>query len=143
MKKFLLLAFAASAIAAPAFAQDAPPQPPRPGGTAMFDRLDTNKDGVITREEYNADVAARFAKLDTNKDGKISEEERQAAPGGGMGMRGVTGDVTLADMQTRAGQRFDRLDANHDGKIDKAEMDAMMARMRDRQGPPPGSSENN
>lgn len=138
MKKFLVAAaFGATILAAPAFAQDAP------RGGAMLDRLDVNKDGVVTKDEFNADVAARFAKLDTNKDGKVSEAERQAAPGGGMGMRGMTGDVTLADMQARAQTRFDRLDANHDGKIDKDEMAAMMSRMGNRQGPPPGGSENN
>ncbi|WHU03741.1 MULTISPECIES: EF-hand domain-containing protein [unclassified Sphingomonas] len=139
MKKFLLVAFAASAITAPAFAQDTPQR-----GGGMLSRLDTNGDGIVTKEEYNAGIAARFAALDTNKDGKVSEAEREAAGrGGGMGMRGMTGDVTLDQMQAQAAQRFDRIDANHDGKIDKAEMDAMMARMRDRQGPPPGSSGNN
>jgi hypothetical protein len=144
MKTFLAAAaLGVTALAAPAFAQDAPAQPPAPGGGAMFDRLDANHDGAITKDEFAADVAARFAKLDTNKDGKISAEERQAAPGGGMGMRGMTGDVTLADMQARSQTRFDRLDANHDGKIDKEEMSAMRARMGNRQAPPPGGSENN
>lgn len=139
MKKFLVAAaFGATLLAAPAFAQDAPQR-----GAGMFERLDANKDGVITKEEYQADVAARFAKLDTNKDGKVSEEERAAArPGGGAG-RGMTGDMTLADMQAQSQKRFDRLDTNQDGKIDKAEVDAAMARMGNRQGPPPGGSENN
>jgi arylsulfatase A-like enzyme len=51
-----------------------------------FDRLDTNKDGFLTAEEYNADAAisARrpFAEIDTNKDGKLSYEEVAAAFGG-------------------------------------------------------------
>lgn len=143
MKKFLVAAaFGATLLAAPAFAQDAPPA--AAAGGAMFDRLDANHDGVITREEFNANVAERFTRLDTNKDGKVSDAEREAAGrGGGMGMRGMTGDVTLADMQAQAGKRFDRLDANQDGKIDKAEMAAMMARMGNRQAPPPGGSENN
>lgn len=139
MKKFLVAAaFGATILAAPAFAQDAAPQ----RGAGMLERLDTNHDGVITKDEFNADIAERFTKLDTNKDGKLSEEER-AAGGRGMGGRGMTGDVTLADMQAMAGKRFDRLDANHDGKIDQAERDAMMARMGNRQAPPPGGSENN
>ncbi|MDG2532727.1 EF-hand domain-containing protein [Sphingomonas sp. HITSZ_GF] len=143
MKKFLLAAaFGATAIAAPAFAQDAPPQPPRPGGMAMLDRLDTNKDGVITRDEFSADVARRFAKLDADKDGKVSQAELQAASPGGMGARGMTGDMTLADMQARADKRFERLDTNHDGKIDQAERDAIRARMGNRQASPPGSSAN-
>jgi Ca2+-binding EF-hand superfamily protein len=48
-----------------------------------FDRLDTNKDGSLTADEYNADAAisARrpFAEIDANKDGKASYEEVAAA----------------------------------------------------------------
>lgn len=44
--------------------------------------VDTNKDGVISREEFSAAHQARadkmFAKLDTNNDGKIDQAERQA-----------------------------------------------------------------
>ncbi|MES2989721.1 MAG: ca2+ sensor protein [Pseudomonadota bacterium] len=40
---------------------------------------DANMDGVVTRDEVTASVAAHFAKLDTNKDGKITVEERKAA----------------------------------------------------------------
>jgi arylsulfatase A-like enzyme len=54
-----------------------------------FDRLDTNKDGSLTAEEYNADAAisARrpFAEIDANKDGKASYEEVAAAFAGGGG----------------------------------------------------------
>ncbi len=62
-----------------------------------FNRLDTNKDGSLTAEEYNADAAisARrpFAEIDANKDGKASYEEvaaafraqRRGAGGGGGG----------------------------------------------------------
>ena len=142
MKKFLLAAaFGATLLGAPAFAQDAPPAPPPPGG-GMFDRLDTNHDGVITKEEFQADVAARFARLDTNHDGKVSPEERAAARPGGGGGRGMAGDMTLADIQAQAERRFDRLDTNHDGKIDQAEFAAMRTRM-ERRGPPPGGSESN
>jgi arylsulfatase A-like enzyme len=48
-----------------------------------FDRLDANKDGSLTADEYNADAAisARrpFAEIDANKDGKASYEEIAAA----------------------------------------------------------------
>lgn len=147
MKKLLVAAaFGATLLGAPAFAQDGPPPPPQPGGPMMRDPL-LRGEGVVTREQVLADVAARFAKMDTNHDGKISPEERAAAreerrggrgPGGPGGR--MAGDLTLADMQAQAMRRFDRIDTNHDGKIDQAERDAardrMMA-MRDRRGPPP------
>ncbi len=47
-----------------------------------FDRLDTNKDGVVTREEFMAIDAPAFARLDRNKDGKITPEEMPRRRGG-------------------------------------------------------------
>ncbi|MCS6876697.1 MAG: EF-hand domain-containing protein [Geminicoccaceae bacterium] len=40
-----------------------------------FDRLDTNKDGTISREEFMAREAALFERLDRDKDGRITPEE--------------------------------------------------------------------
>ncbi len=43
-----------------------------------FDRLDTNKDGIITQVEMEARGAERFARIDANGDGMISAEEFSA-----------------------------------------------------------------
>lgn len=49
---------------------------------------DTNRDGVVTRAEYDAAAAARFERLDTNRDGKLDAADRPqrrpapAAPAG-------------------------------------------------------------
>lgn len=40
-----------------------------------FERLDANKDGIVTREEFMAVDAPAFERLDRNKDGKITPEE--------------------------------------------------------------------
>ncbi len=40
---------------------------------------DANKDGTVTRAEYDAAVKAHFDKADANHDGKITPEERRAA----------------------------------------------------------------
>lgn len=49
----------------------------RGGGAGMM-MADTNKDGAISKAEFDAQSAQRFAKLDTNKDGKIDATEMQA-----------------------------------------------------------------
>jgi Ca2+-binding EF-hand superfamily protein len=58
---------------------------------AMFKRLDTNNDGSISKEEWDAspmakkdaDKAAKsFTARDKDKDGKITKEEFTAAPKG-------------------------------------------------------------
>lgn len=49
----------------------------------FFDKMDTNKDGVISQEEHDAFVKnksdKRFEEMDTNKDGKITKEEFDAS----------------------------------------------------------------
>lgn len=49
----------------------------RGGGAGMM-MADTNKDGAISKAEFDAMSAQRFAKLDTNSDGKIDAAEMQA-----------------------------------------------------------------
>lgn len=43
----------------------------------IFDALDTNHDGYVTKEEAkrSADVMARFKRLDSDRDGRISPRE--------------------------------------------------------------------
>src|ERR1700761_1088146 len=45
--------------------------PPAAGGmmSRMFERLDTNHDGKVSREEYRAMAAERFDRMDINHDG--------------------------------------------------------------------------
>jgi hypothetical protein len=61
----------------------------RPGPEQIIQRLDTDKDGSVSLEEFKAGPRAKqdpskaeemFKKLDTNTDGKISLEEFKAAP---------------------------------------------------------------
>ncbi|HEY8368528.1 MAG TPA: hypothetical protein VIM86_04360 [Thermodesulfobacteriota bacterium] len=62
--------------------------------------LDTDRDGVITREEASKAVAEEAARIDKNGDGTISVEE-------------------YTESRLRW---FDRLDRNGDGVLDKSEM---------------------
>lgn len=94
----------------------APGKPAKANATAfggLFARADTNKDGVISKAEFDTmggQMKARMEKAgisrghmggrlfetaDTNKDGKVS----------------------LAEMQAVALSRFDKMDLNHDGTI--------------------------
>lgn len=81
MKLVKLMALAALAVtvtgtAAMAADQKAPP-PPRHEGK-MFEKIDANKDGVVSKDESRAFADARFAETDANKDGKITKDEMKA-----------------------------------------------------------------
>ncbi|MCX6999639.1 MAG: hypothetical protein NT106_05000 [Candidatus Sumerlaeota bacterium] len=67
------------------FAQEQTPnQPPnRPGGrwdpAQAFDRMDTNKDSKISKDEFRG-PADQFTGADTNKDGFLSKDEFEKMP---------------------------------------------------------------
>jgi hypothetical protein len=83
---------------------------------AAFRRMDTDKNGTLTLQEFNsvasaqalpkADIAPLLSKMDTNKDGKIS----------------------LAENRAPAMAQFDRADANKDGSVSAAEAKAAEAK---------------
>ncbi|CAN5346985.1 hypothetical protein BH09PSE1_BH09PSE1_18370 [soil metagenome] len=60
-------------------------------------RADANHDGRVTRDEYHAAYAAVFARLDTDHDGVISNAERRQFRGFdlGRGMLGGAGAPTM------------------------------------------------
>src|SRR3546814_17558355 len=44
----------------------------------MLAQADANKDGVITKAEFQAKPLQMFAKMDTNQDGTVTKAEREA-----------------------------------------------------------------
>ena len=44
----------------------------------MFERMDADKDGSITRDDVKAFAATQFAKMDANSDGTVTSPERRA-----------------------------------------------------------------
>ncbi|MGJ3648895.1 EF-hand domain-containing protein [Sphingomonas sp. GlSt437] len=58
---------------------DMMPPPPPPRGPGPLERLDADKDGKITRAEFNAPSNRHFDLLDTNHDGVIDQTELAAA----------------------------------------------------------------
>ncbi|RKF22522.1 hypothetical protein D6851_04690 [Altericroceibacterium spongiae] len=51
-----------------------------PGGSGpMFMMADANKDGTVTRAEFDAQALSMFSRMDTNGDGTVTADERKAA----------------------------------------------------------------
>jgi Ca2+-binding EF-hand superfamily protein len=61
------------------FMAAAPQFPPAANGANVLAALDKNKDGKLTLDEYRTPMVTRFERLDLNKDGIISAPEQQAA----------------------------------------------------------------
>lgn len=51
-------------------------------GKRLWEKVDTNKDGKVSREEYTAAVTRIFEFLDRNEDGVLSEADHQARSSG-------------------------------------------------------------
>ena len=127
MKKFLVsIALGAAAIAVPALAQ-------MPGGgfmqrdqtraeaqqraDMMFQMMDTNKDGAVTKAEANQ-ALAQFQSMRGGDNGgrgggrmqRMIDEAFAGAP-----------SLTLQQFEAQALARFDAADLNHDGVVTAAE----------------------
>jgi Ca2+-binding EF-hand superfamily protein len=128
-------------MASPALAQT-PPAGPQGQVQRMgpFDRLDANKDGVVTRDEVRASRNAMFDRLDTNKDNSVTVEEVRSAPDARvterrMIMVGPDGEPRREVHGGRGGpgegrgfrMRIEDMDANKDGTITRQEFEATIA----------------
>ena len=95
----------------------------------ILERVDTDKDGKISKVEFDAEGSKMFAKLDENSDGKIASDEmpqRHWARFGGHMFDSMDADhdgqVTKAEFQAAGEKMFQRMDKNGDGIIEKDEM---------------------
>ncbi len=106
-------------------------------------RLDTNGDGVITRDEVPHERGlAIFDRVDTNGDGQIDQAERSEARNRMRERRAewranrpnpdANGDglITRDELATLAFARFDRTDTNGDGVVTREERQAARAARR-------------
>ena len=103
---------------------------------AAFDRLDANRDGMISREEFGRAREVRQERRIvinrapnevpgvpgvTGDHQGMRKMHRMGGKGGGRMMRMADldrdGRVSLQEATTGALQRFDRIDANRDGRI--------------------------
>lgn len=154
------LAMTASLSAGFAFADSKQEGKKGPRHHGMFERMDVNKDGKITKDEARKMSEERFGKLDANKDGVITQDEAKAAhekrreerakkhggkdhpkhkgghkhgPGHLFAKLDVNkdGKITRAEAQKVADERFAKMDTNQDGAITKQEaIEAHKARMK-------------
>ncbi|MDR0259605.1 MAG: hypothetical protein LBI76_07340 [Comamonas sp.] len=91
------------------------------GHNAFMGSYDANRDGVVTREEYDTLRKERFAAADTNKDGWLSEDEYVAEFEGRLKAQyaaaGKKPDQQYEGSIKQAHVRFHILDTNKDGKL--------------------------
>jgi Ca2+-binding EF-hand superfamily protein len=152
-----LLVATAAALSMTAMASSihaAKPEAREGGGHWMLKHLDTDGDGAISVQEFQAAGDQAFARLDADGDGRISAEEFAAARGwhgrehhkgahgkhgGKPGTEGAARPSEeqrtthraerQARMEQARAERFARMDTNNDGSISRAEFDdARMAR---------------
>ena len=102
------------------------------GPTYGFSSLDSNRDGWITRNEWNIG-AGDFNRLDINRDNRISRFEFEAETANNQGSRysasyfgSVDADrdgwITRSEWRDTAAA-FDRLDTNQDNRISRFEFE--------------------
>jgi Ca2+-binding EF-hand superfamily protein len=130
-----------------------------PPGDRLIQRFDTDRDGRVTREEFQKQALARFAETDLNNDGRIDDADLppmmrgrgaltgdadRASPGLSRGGRGGgmmawlrdadanrDGTITRDEAMAHAMREFDRFDANKDSAVDAADFTALRKEMTD------------
>jgi len=127
MRKKIVAALLGAGLLAGGSAYAAQQAQTKPAPRGPLAGADTNRDGIVTRQEVQASADARFAKLDTNKDGQISAEERRAARPEHKGRHHRSGG---AQHGKRHAQMLERFDADKDGKLSDAERQTARAALR-------------
>jgi Ca2+-binding EF-hand superfamily protein len=110
----------------------------------LFQRLDTDKDGSISKEELTAAGNRLFQIADSNHDGIVTPLELRKARlalmrewrggNGGLAARDTNhdGEITRDEYMAVPAATFARLDKNGDGKLDQSEITAAQTEMQQR-----------
>jgi Ca2+-binding EF-hand superfamily protein len=126
-----------------------PPMPPMAAPPMIMMKMDSNH--AMTRDEVVKHVRELFARLDTNRDGFITKDEIEAFHQKFAGMAQMGHDMAehahgMAELGREMAERhaddgmpmpdrgamFDRLDTNHDGVISRAEFMARRPEVREK-----------
>ena len=142
-----------------------PPQGPPGGGRQMqfqmptFSELDKNKDKKLSRDELPGRMGQAFDRMDTNHDGFIDEEEWNAmrrnfggGPGGGPGGPRTGENLTRfldansdgnvsRDEFAKLVSLFDALDKDHNGQLSTEELNGFMRAVNEAQNQATGGVE--
>jgi Ca2+-binding EF-hand superfamily protein len=101
----------------------------------MVKRLDTDKDGKVSKSEMEAAMNATVTVVDADKDGFLSKQEVDAGKDALKAYRQKVKAEPNANL-AKPGQlprglikHFDKIDANKDGKLSKEELDTVADRM--------------
>lgn len=102
-----------------------------PGGSMML-KMDTDKNGSISANEFQAKHAARISDADANKDGAVTYEEFKAHASARMDEKmkrrfdqhdtDGDGKLTETEAKTHAAAMFKKMDKNGDGALTADEM---------------------
>lgn len=61
-------------------------------GTKQIERMDTDKDGKVSRDEWSAYYSEKFTEKDTDGDGFVTSKEMESSRGSRSGKRGDRDD---------------------------------------------------
>ena len=89
---------------------------------AMFIRLDQNKDGKVTLEEYIGLFMPNAERQDRNRDGLLTPEEFPYAGSFRLGDADQSGTLTMDEAKIMYEKQFNGRDTNNDGVVTADEM---------------------
>jgi Ca2+-binding EF-hand superfamily protein len=124
----LLITAATSAMAADSMASFAT------GGYAnqlrtpeMMHKIDTNKDGMVSKDEWDAYQQKLFAMMDADNSGALDNQEFMQTHRNDVASFATGGFANAL----RTSDMFTKLDADHDGKVSREEFAAYQSKLFD------------